>query len=164
MWNHVDWSIVKIASRPKCVCVTHLILTGLGDDGSLCPGLLLFANLGKKFRISPGGSPCPSVGDYLTGCTACTNAKKKREYCRNPSWDAPKVSWGPALWRDSYPAKGDWGRHGVKIRALKETWRFLVTLAKSCTFPPYKKTKQKNVDWSITAISSFAGVHNVKHR
>ena len=23
----------------------------------------------------PGGSPCPSVGDYLTGCTTCTNAQ-----------------------------------------------------------------------------------------
>ena len=72
--------------------VTHLILAGLGDDGSFCLGLLLFANLGKKFRIGPGGSPCPSVGDYLTECTACTNAKQKQEYCRNPTWDAPKVS------------------------------------------------------------------------
>ena len=37
-----------------------------------------------------------------------------------------------------------WGSHGVEIRACKETWRFLVTLAKSCTFPPYKK-KPKHI-------------------
>ena len=46
-----------------------------------------FANLGKKFRIRPKGSPCPSVGSYITGCTACMNAKKKHEYSRNQIGD-----------------------------------------------------------------------------
>ena len=84
----------------QSVRVTHLILAGLGDDGSLCPGLLLFANLGKKFRIGLGGSPCPSVGDYLTGCTAGTNAKKKQEYCRNSTCDvtpAPRKGTGGVM-------------------------------------------------------------------
>ena len=92
------------ASRPfgldQSVRVTHLILAGLGDDGFLCPGLQLFVNLGKKFRIGPGGSPCPSVGDYLKGCTACTNAKKKREYCRNLTCDmtpAPRKGTGGVM-------------------------------------------------------------------
>ena len=34
-----------------------------------------FANIGKKFMNRLGGSPCPSVGDYLTGCTTCTNTQ-----------------------------------------------------------------------------------------
>ena len=86
----------------ESVRITHLNLAGVGDDGFLCLGLLLFR---QKFRSSPGESPCPLVGGYLigctactnaqgnpTGCTACTNAKKKREYSRNPTWDPPKVS------------------------------------------------------------------------
>ena len=120
------WSnglLAKIASRPfgkdQSVVAIHLILAGVGDDGSLCPGLLLFRQYRQKVHESgPGGSPSPSVGDYLTGCTTCTNAQRtptgctaftkrqkrssstagtrsgtlKREYCRNPTWDAPKVS------------------------------------------------------------------------
>ena len=119
-----------------------------GMMGPYARAYCFFANLGKKFRIGLGGFPCPSVGGYLTGCTACTNAQGtptgvlyvfhhqrrvstagtrpgnlKREYSRNPAWDPPKESWGTVLWHDSYLAEGDWGRYGVEIRALK-LWRF----------------------------------------
>ena len=35
------------------------VLAGAGDDGSLCPGLLLFANIGKEFRIARGDPLVP---------------------------------------------------------------------------------------------------------
>ena len=51
-----------------------------------------------------------------------------------------------------------WGSHGVEIRALKETWRFLVTLATSCTFPPYKKKKKKKMSERCLKVAVHHGL------
>ena len=37
-----SFSLLGLLAQIKSVRVTHLILAGVGDDGSLCPGLLLF--------------------------------------------------------------------------------------------------------------------------
>ena len=50
------------------------------------------ANIGKKFMNRPGEIPLSLKGDYLTGCTACTNAKKEREYCRKPDLGCSQAS------------------------------------------------------------------------
>ena len=91
-----------IASRPfgsdQSVRVTYLNSAGLGEDGSLCLGLLLFHQPRQKVQNRPGGNPLVPQWEVTnaqgtpTGCTACTNAKKEREYSRNPTWDPPKVS------------------------------------------------------------------------
>ena len=53
--------IDKIASRPfgsdQSVRAIHLILAGVGDDGSLCPGLLLFRHYRQKVHESARGDP-----------------------------------------------------------------------------------------------------------
>ena len=50
-----------IASRPfgsdQSVRATHLILAGVGDDRSLCPGLLLFRQYRQKVHESAQGDP-----------------------------------------------------------------------------------------------------------
>ena len=171
--NKVGWTLhcedcfSAFSLRSKCACYTF-DFSWPGGWWVLMSGPTAFCQSRQKFRVGRGGSPCPSVGDYLPGCTACTNSKKKREYFRNPTWDAPKVSRGPALWRDSYPAKGAWGRHGVEIRALKETLRFLVNLAKSCTLPPCKKTTKKEHStvkiWQLMTILSQTSYHCIMPR
>ena len=113
----------KIASRPfgkdQSVRATHLIIAGVGDDGSLCPGLLLFRQYRQKVHESArGGIPLSLSGRlpnwvyymyksprdpnwmycmYKTPKSSTSTAGTrpgtvKREYCRIPTWDAPKVS------------------------------------------------------------------------
>ena len=45
--------------KDQSVVAAHLILAGVRDDGSLYQGLLLFANIGKKFRIGWGDPLAP---------------------------------------------------------------------------------------------------------
>ena len=98
------------------------------------PAWLLFAYSGKSTAVGQGGSPCPSVGGALTGCTACTNARgtltgctvcmkrqrsgstagtqprtlTKWETVGNPTWDLPRGKGMGA----------SWGRNkGLKINA-----------------------------------------------
>ena len=74
--------VLSLLAKIKVTRVAHLNLPSLegggGGGGVMGPyasAHCFFSNLGKKFSVSRGGSPCPSEGGALTGCTACTNAK-----------------------------------------------------------------------------------------
>ena len=47
----------KKKKKDQSVRATHLILAGVGDDGSLCPGLLLFRQYRQKVHESARGDP-----------------------------------------------------------------------------------------------------------
>ena len=103
-----------------------------GGDGSLCPSPLLFTYLDKSTAVGQGRSPCPSV-----------QMPNKQECSRNPTWDIPNVSWGPALWNDSYPTERGLGASWGRNKSLIKMWRFSVTLAKSCIFSSMQISKNK---------------------
>ena len=123
-----------------------------GMMGPYASAHCFFANLGKKFSVGRWGIPL-SLSGRLPNWVYCMYKRqrdpnwmycmfetpKKREYSRNPTWDPPKVGWGPVLWCDSYPAEGDCGRHGVELRALKHVEDF----SDSCQVMYFSSMKKK---------------------
>ena len=54
---HVEHFSARPYGLDQSVRATHLILAGVGDDGSLCPGLLLFRQYRQKVHESARGNP-----------------------------------------------------------------------------------------------------------
>ena len=84
------------------------------------------------FMNRPGEIPLSLKGDYLTGCTACTNAKKEREYCRKPELGC---SQGELT---LIPLKR--GSHGVEIKAMNN---IVVVFSDPCQVTTFSSTQKK---------------------
>ena len=104
--------ILGSSSRPfgwsKCTCYTFELTQPEGWWVLICLRPLLFRWEGGIHLSLSGRLPDWVYCMYKT----------KLECSSNLTWDPPKVSWGPVLWRDSYPAEGDWGRFLVTRQVM----------------------------------------------